>query len=499
MVFTNTGGIEKSDLRSWDGTSVILVGSICNTFNHSLGILSGHGAFAVVWDQMLAKFASLLDRQSLALSRAIFSSLTEILVEVERTSSTRNISLDPAWSLWAGNVPTSDALQIGADNNDALIAYIQYIRQLHQMLSSGFDTNRAGALLSKLKSCVIDSTPMPYGSDIDDLSSVQKVVVETLALVPMRAEEIVTQLVDLVASFTSLAFRADSNNARKGKTYIALSKAAMESVDRLAKQQSFRAHSSTANLLALIIRELEVPIRLKYKWQREGKGVPTWKEATSTLLSILDTDMLAVCTGTAKDKQNMWEAIVSIADSIMAADTDTCNSPSTLSTDQTFDIESLTHLQTIIIPLLGSPSIPDKIRRKYIASLFTHSLIHTPHPDDLARPDQDLLDGLRSHHVGRVQSLPPKRRSKLSYTLIDHLFALSASHDGSLHRIRLAQIAAPYLILRVGLVLKAYICDQPLRGLMPQPLSQKREMAYVLRKMVELESEPKAIPDRGMG
>ncbi|KAL8995131.1 MAG: hypothetical protein Q9169_005074 [Polycauliona sp. 2 TL-2023] len=496
MVDTKTN-VKDSDFRSWDGTTVVLVQSICNTFNQSLGTLSKHRALAVVWDQLLTQFALLLSRQSLALSRAIFASLTENLGEIERTSCTRSISLEPAWHLWADNIPTSDVLPKGIDNNDALIAYINYVRQLHRMLPTGFDTHQAGTLMAKLKSCIVDSTPVPYGSDIDELSLTQKSVLETLALVPIAVEEILTQFVETVSSFVSLPFRMGDNNTQKGKTYVALSKAAMESLDSLARQQSFRAHSSTAHLLALIIRELEIPTRLKYKWQREGKGVPTWKKATSTLVSILNAETLEQCTGSAKDKQSMWEAIVSIIDSIMAADTDSCASPSTINTDQNFDIENLTLLQNVIIPSLGSPSIPDKIRRKYIASLFQHSLIHDPHPDDLARPDQELLDGLRSQHVGRVQTLPPNRRSKMSYTLIDHLFDLSAAHDGSTQRVRLAQVAAPYLILRVGLVLKAYIDDQPLRGLMPQPLSQKREMHYVLRKMTELDSEPKAIPETG--
>ncbi|KAL8684639.1 MAG: hypothetical protein Q9218_008205 [Villophora microphyllina] len=87
----------------------------------------------------------------------------------------------------------------------------------------------------------------------------------------------------------------------------------------------------------------------------------------------------------------------------------------------------------------------------------------------------------------------------MSYVLLDQLFDLVAVHDGSLERVRLAQAAAPYLILRVGLVLKAYICDHPLRGLMPQPLSQKREMQYVLQKLVELESEPRAFPGGAVG
>ena len=130
----------------------------------------------------------------------------------------------------------------------------------------------------------------------------------------------------------------------------------------------------------------------------------------------------------------------------------------------------------------------------YAESVFRHSLVHEPHPDDLARPGQELMEGLRSSHIGRVDDLPPSPRSKMSYLLLDELFGLVAVHDGSPERLRLAQAAAPYLILRAGVTLKAYAMDHPLRGLMPQPWSQKKEMLYILRKLIELDSEPKAIP-----
>ncbi|KAL8884205.1 MAG: hypothetical protein Q9215_007698 [Flavoplaca cf. flavocitrina] len=488
---TQAGG----DLRNWDDTSIVLVRSISVTFNQSLATMSEHQSLASVWDEMLARFALLLNRYSLSLSRAIFSGLADNLAEIERTPGTKTVSLDAAWALWVDNIPTSDALQKSTDNNGALTAYVRYIRQLHQMLPRGLNANQAGALMEKLKICIIESTPVAYGSDVDEMTEMQSLVLETINLVPLSTEDVLTQLVKIISSFVSLPFQADDNKTRKSKTYIALSKASMRLLDNLANQQSFNDHASTSHLLGLMIRELEVPIRHQYKGQREGKGESTWKKATSTFLSILDAEMLGKCTGDGKDKQSMWEAIVSIGDAIMAADTDSCDLSSAIHADQAFDIESFSQLQKVIIPSLGSPSIPDKIRRRYIASIFQHSLIHEPHPDDLARPDQELLDGLRSHHVGRVQDLPPNRRSKMAYVLVDHLFDLAAVHDGSVQRVRLAQIAAPYLILRVGLVLKAYVYDQPLRGLMPQPLSQKMEMHYVLEKLMELDSEPKAIPE----
>ena len=162
--------------------------------------------------------------------------------------------------------------------------------------------------------------------------------------------------------------------------------------------------------------------------------------------------------------------------------------------DENFDVEAHSKIWRLMIPALGSSAVSDTIRRNHAESIFNNSIIHQPHPDDLAGPGQDLLVGLRSTHIGRVCALPPSPRSRFSYVLLDELFSLVAFHGNSPERIRLATAAAPYLILRAGLILKTYIMDHPLRGRMPQPWSQKKEMFYVLRKLIDLDSEPEAIP-----
>ncbi|CAN8097883.1 unnamed protein product [Discula destructiva] len=58
--------------------------------------------------------------------------------------------------------------------------------------------------------------------------------------------------------------------------------------------------------------------------------------------------------------------------------------------------------------------------------------------------------------------------------------------------VRLARTAAPYLILRCALTLRAFVADQPLRGRMPQPLSQRRELERMLKSLIALRSEPEA-------
>lgn len=73
----------------------------------------------------------------------------------------------------------------------------------------------------------------------------------------------------------------------------------------------------------------------------------------------------------------------------------------------------------------------------------------------------------------------------------------TAESTHALH-VRLARTAAPYLILRCALTLRAFVADQPLRGRMPQPLSQRRELERMLRCLIELKSESEAIPGVGL-
>lgn len=63
--------------------------------------------------------------------------------------------------------------------------------------------------------------------------------------------------------------------------------------------------------------------------------------------------------------------------------------------------------------------------------------------------------------------------------------------------VRLARTAAPYLILRCALTLRAFVADQPLRGRMPQPLSQRRELERILKSLISLHSEPEALGEDG--
>jgi hypothetical protein len=86
----------------------------------------------------------------------------------------------------------------------------------------------------------------------------------------------------------------------------------------------------------------------------------------------------------------------------------------------------------------------------------------------------------------------------MSYVCFNELIALSsAKPDSTPEDERLARVAAPLLVLRLAIPIRAYIADQPLRGRAPQPLSELQELLFCFAKIEELEVLPGALPGGG--
>lgn len=483
---------------SWNETAIVEIEGLSGLLTQWLDTYKGNKSLAPMFQEFFGQLIGCLNRQSLTVSNAVFTGMSKILAEIEGPESLGKPLLARAWQLWKDGNPAShlDDAKRKNGNQETLMAYMLCLSQLLRLSSQDLQLDQAHIIMLQLRACVVESNAAPYSTDVDRTTPVQGLVLEMLQSIPTNTPEVVQELVGSIDGFVTLAYGKKGPTSGKGHTYIALSKAAMDLLESCIAKHITRPDIDATDLITEACSALAIPLHLKYRWQTEGKGPPPWQKATSTALTILEASIPTIhASQNGKESSSpFWEAVVRISDGIVAADCDACARWQEISKDQVFDVDAFTRLQKLVIPALGSSWISDAIRRKYADSIFTNSMIHEPHPDDLARPDQELLEGLRSTHIGRVQDLPPSPRSKLCYMLLDKLFGLVAVQDGSLEHVRLAQAAAPYLILRAGLTLKAYIMDHPLRGRMPQPWSQKKEMLHVLRKLIDLDSEPKAIP-----
>ena len=488
----------KNLTDSWNETAIVEIEGLSSLFTQWLDTYKANGSLALMFREFFGQLISCLKRRSLSVSNAVFGGLSKVLAEIEGLNNLGKPLLVKAWLLWKDGNPAShvDDSKRKNGNQDALVAYILCLGQLLRLFGQDLQIDQTRTVLLQIRACVVESNAAAYSTDIDRITPVQGLVLETLKAIPTSTPQLIPELVGSIHGFVTLAYEQKDYYPGKGQTNIALSKAAMDLLEICIIKHIERPDVNAINLVTEACSALAIPLHLKYKWQTEGKGPSPWRKATLTALAILDISVPIIHTseGGTDSQSPFWEAIVRIGDGIVAADCDACASRTEVSKDQVFDVDAFKRFQKLVVPALGSTWTADVIRRKYAESIFKSSIIHEPHPDDLARPGQELLEGLRSTHIGRVQDLPPSPRSKLSYILLDELFDLVAVHDGSPERIRLAQAAAPYLILRSGLTLKAYIMDHPLRGRMPQPWSQKKEMLHLLRKLIELDSEPKAIP-----
>lgn len=479
--------------NAWNDTAIVIVGGISTLSMQSIETVVNGRNFTEIWSLSLQYFAGLLDRQALSVSTAVFNGMAKMLAVVENTEKVGQASISRVWETWKNGLPVSHAntSQGKMDNHESSVAYLGCLHHIYRLVGHEMLPEQVKDITQRLHSCVIHSDATTYSTDVDNMTPVQKYVLESLKLIPTKDPRALSKLIDSITDFVVIAF--DEKFTKKGQTYVALSKSSMDLLGSIIKQNVGMGQIQGSDLLIKAIGALAIPLKLKYKWKNEGKDPAPWRKATTTALAILEVSIPIF--HTLRDSPAFWDKVLDINDGILAADCASCNKQSEILKDQEFDINAFSRMRRLLVPLVRLSKIPDVTRRKYTESLFRNSIVHDPHPDDLARPGQELLQGLQSTHIGRTQDLPPSPRFKLAYVLLDELFSLVAVNDGSFEHLRLAQAAAPFLILRVGITLKAYVLDQPLRGRMPQPQSQKQELLYILRRFTDLDSEPRAIPD----
>lgn len=545
--------------QEWDETAVVVVKGVADLFANYLDFLSTHPAFPVIWQQLLASFTELLELQSLEINNSIFVSLGEVLAkcETDTKKSLTKTDVDLAWDIWSRGLPIPELKHEASskDNQKCLGSWVDALQQLYRLIQADLDLDRVRRMLSLLNDATLRATTESYASDVEYVTSLQGKVLNILKLVRTDIPGVPSALIVQVAEFVALAFNREvwnasaSTPATSKRTFVALSKESMPilhyHITRNASDTDIYASGSYARALSA----LSNPVVLKYQFPVVTKSIQPWREATKASLAILEAT-LPHLRDTEVERpvfQECWQIIAAIANGVIKADDFKVTSSTSILDDEEFDISAFSKLRELIIPVLGAESVPDKTRKTLVEGLFRTSIVHslTPTESEVIHGNTtnsgDLITrGLSEVYKprnGRTVDPTTTRREKMALVCLDELFSLLAAHDeaaetpsivvqpptprfprnmthgrkasastsskdpsaddDSTHAslVRLARTAAPYLILRCALTLRAFVADQPLRGRMPQPRSQRRELVHVLRGLVELRSEPDAIPD----
>jgi hypothetical protein len=481
----------KESLKEWDGTTKAVLQTLTvlnTTYMEKLDTTQLGDA----WSELLGLLECYFDYRSHALGASVFATMTGVLSHTEHSPAWSTDSLLKTATVWRSYFSSSDAWQEAheEDNQDAFVAYAEAFRAIYRLSGQLLATDLP-LMLANLEACVVNSDEVAYSSDLDSMTTLQSRIMECLAMVKTEGDtEIPPYMIRLLGRFITLPYTSLAKFPEKrGPTFVALSKASMALLQDITVKHVELEEIYSSNALSTALISLAQPIEEKYVWQREGKAPTLWQKATTTSTAILESALPHV-----KSNKEIWTTLVDIAHCITRAQS-LPNAPVSLEKDEQFDIESFAHFRNLITLPIGSSSVPDSLRRTYARNLFSTSLLHSPLPGELPDITTSPLEELYKIRLGQTAELNYTWRPDMSYTCLSELFDLVAVNDSSLERIKLAQAAAPYLILRCALPLKTYIADQPLRGRMPAPEPQRRELIFVLEQLEQLESEPQAIPD----
>jgi hypothetical protein len=494
------GAEDPDSAAAWNETIIMFLDGLPGALAVGMPGLLEESGFQAVWNELLQELNAVLDRRWLATSSAVFSTLAKISSNIPANTPVFSHPAMAAWHIWKQSNPAhhQGITRKGADNQAALCAYAQCFEHLYPHIQHELSSDAIGNSLQQLRTCVAGSSKTPYAGDIETLTTLQAIVFACIELVRRTEAETILHIITLLSYFVTIPLHRENTVVdAKGPTYVSLSKRAATVLDsRIALYKDLEGlYASGAFTIAL--EALCEPIETKYSWEQQGKDPQLWLLATQVTTSVLRAAMPRIASQslTPSTQSRLWRAIVRSCTAFVAAPNESSSTTQKLLVDEGMDIKLFASMYELVVPNIGSPSLDTAVLQSFARVLFEHSLIHEPHPDDLSSDDDEPLSRLHHTHIGRTDDLPPSSRATMSYIVLDKLFDLVSVHDQSAARTRLAQVAAPFLVLRVVLTLKAYIMDHPLRGRVPQPASQRKELLYILDRLVKLDSETQEILD----
>lgn len=480
----------RADRKNWDETIKLILSGIGTLYSNYFEVFTQQANFAHTWSVFIRYLGNLLTRQSFGVSTTVFHVLARVLARVGHPDNLSPKSRDEVWTLWSSQgVKLVEGIEKSGNGiQETLGEYVHSYKALYRLLEPTITAETVEKTLSILKDCVMFPDSPSYFQDIDMVTPLQSSILEAIKLIRTDIPGVPSLLLKQLSDFSTEAYSksrvAMSAKAAKIPTCIALSIQSIGQLESIAIKHIEDPEIYTSLALATALEALEIPVGLKYDFTPANtsrvKRVDLWTHPTRAVLNIMKQALPAMDKLEIPDDimKHVWSAVVKVVGSVLRADNNEKLDEETLRRDEAADITSFRELRELIIPSLGHVVVPDETIQQYVEAVFCSSMLYRV-PGMPIEVDELLLPSKQ----GSTSEVVIERRSRMAYVCIDELFSLTGGPDP-----RLATIAAPWLIRRVGLVLGRYVADQPLRGRMPQPASQRKELLYVLDRVVGLDS-----------
>ena len=457
--------------------------------------------FDNVWQKFLKIFVVYLDAGSFSLSRAIFMALSQILA-VEEAGELSQDSIGKVAGLWAQYTPIEKASKSedGTDQQSACVAYVRCVRGIFKRLEGQLPESKASLILQRLQVCVSDCVAGPYTNDIERSTELQDEILQSYDELLADNQQHRPTIISHLALLSRLPYAKPEGQEL---TFVAFSKKVMNLIPGAIAENGMVKNFVDEDAVASTLDSLNASIKRQYAFQAQGKEPKLWQKATLTAVSILESisSTAARRSQPLQSIQNLYKAIVRIADQIQAAHYDQEPPDEVLIPDESFDLDAIAKVRRLITPTLDSTEGLDEARLQYIDTLYQASTLHLLSFDDTGEPLCSLIAGgpglISRVRPGRTRNPDFKPRVRMCYSCFDELLVLATSattttsdsdNEFELDRKEalLAPIAHQALLLRCAIPVKRYIADQPLRGRMPTPMSQRLELLHILGRVHEL-------------
>lgn len=508
--------------------SKVIVTGISDVIAQHLNLIEQIARLPSLWEIFLSMLERYLDIGHHNLNAAVYFALAKVLAGVDPTAAIWKGPIYRTVHLWLKRVPGHDEEEDEKktpSNQEAFLAYAEAGEEIYRLTRDSMSMSQVRTMIDNLYRCISDSDGPRHGADTSLMSPLQSKTLALLRSIRMDQPGIPACLVTVAAKLACLHHDAAGNATgpigRNGPTFVAV---ASEAIAWL--QEVMRAHLATTDdaeppdfdALLDAVQSLSRLVTSKYAFPLEHKAVPLWRRATATLLHLAgplldraDSSNPAVEPGV---KAELWRAYATAVAGIVNANAlSGAADPARVAADETFDISSFRALRPVLLPRLGRREVPGNVRQIFIQALFTASIVHPGQSGDIpefstGKDSANIRAVLLKDRRGRVKPTAPTVREEMAYVCLRELIALALggsadagdndaapsaeskvsaqAKDPSVESLNLTEAAVPYLILRLGLPIRAYIADQPLRGRRPQPLSELEELLFcfeAIRKM----------------
>ncbi|KAJ8101555.1 hypothetical protein POJ06DRAFT_209326 [Lipomyces tetrasporus] len=496
----------EAEQKQWSETMALILSGLSRLYSTFFYAFLKQPDFTLLWSTLLRYFQSLISIRRSEIIVSVFKAVTDILQGInESKSDLPSESIEETWKLWSSQeriIIESEKNTTGVMTQDSLTAYVSSFKSLYLLMEGDITVDKIEKMLSIMRSCLLFPELPPYFSDMDYHTPLQSAIMEVVMGISTKAPGSASLILRTYGEFSSFAYREDilgnmpvrTTGKAKKPTYISISVQCFDLVLEVFKENLSDRTLFADGSLAFVLEMLAIPIQAKYNcpaYASSEDGLTLWMLASNVFIQIAERTIPGL-EGSIKvdvdQKIAIWTQITVGTAAIVKSNSTSVGSST--SEDEQFDIVAFQKLEKLIVPYLGDKDLPDNLIEHYISTLFYCSFLYViigltedKHKDINKRLGAIFNEPL----LGSTEALNVLPRQNMSYVCFGSLFSLSTVEDrDSPERRRLAEAALPYLLLRCALILHRFAADQPLRGNVPAPKLQRKELIYILSRLLAL-------------